>query len=63
MIGSSLLFIHDNENANIWMIDFAKVRPITADLLDKNFHYNKNEDGFLIGILNLIDIFKILYSS
>lgn len=61
VIGSSLLFVHDADKANIWLIDFAKSRllppgvpPIThkAPWIEGN-----HEDGYLIGLRNLIDIF------
>ncbi|XP_046801873.1 uncharacterized protein LOC111684745 [Lucilia cuprina] len=63
VIGSSLLFVHDRKQANVWLIDFAK-----TVLLPEN-HYidhastwkvGNHEDGYLIGINNLIDIFNEL---
>ncbi|KAK6645068.1 hypothetical protein RUM43_001344 [Polyplax serrata] len=60
VIGSSLLFVHDNVKANVWLIDFAK----TLMLPDQTFIDHKSqwevgnhEDGYLIGINNLIQIF------
>ncbi|XP_065366002.1 inositol-trisphosphate 3-kinase A-like isoform X3 [Calliphora vicina] len=63
VIGSSLLFVHDRKQANVWLIDFAK-----TVLLPEN-HYidhastwkvGNHEDGYLIGINNLIDLFSEL---
>ena len=28
LIGSSLLFVHDDEKASVWMIDFEKTRSV-----------------------------------
>ncbi|CAM4750377.1 unnamed protein product [Rotaria magnacalcarata] len=61
IIGSSLLFIHDANRASVWMIDFGKTR-----LLPDNIHLTHtqpwirgtHEDGYLIGLDNLILIFK-----
>jgi 1D-myo-inositol-triphosphate 3-kinase len=61
MVGSSLLFVHDNFRASIWMIDFGKTRPLPNGVQithsDKWFEGN-HEDGYLIGIQSLIDIFE-----
>ena len=32
LIGSSLLLIHDGDNASIWMIDFEKSTPMPPDV-------------------------------
>lgn len=66
MIGSSLLFVHDTQKANIWMIDFGKTRPLpqgitithSAPWIDGN-----HEDGYLIGIQSLIDLFQEAIST
>lgn len=39
VIGSSLLFVHDKKNANVWLIDFAK----TLKLPEKTFIDHKSK--------------------
>lgn len=55
----------DNEklNANVWMIDFVKTRPLPKDLRNKISHFETHlkgdyEDGYLIGLTNLLSIFR-----
>lgn len=63
VIGSSLLFVHDQMNANVWMIDFAKTVPVPPHLHishTKPWKVGNHEDGYLIGISNLLNIFKSL---
>ncbi|XP_034124135.1 uncharacterized protein LOC117581245 isoform X1 [Drosophila guanche] len=66
VIGSSLLFVHDHTHASIWLIDFAKTMALPPELhID---HYSawkvgNHEDGYLIGINNLIDIFVELQAT
>ncbi|XP_033254581.1 uncharacterized protein LOC108155578 isoform X2 [Drosophila miranda] len=66
VIGSSLLFVHDHNHASIWLIDFAKTVSLPPELhID---HYSawkvgNHEDGYLIGINNLIDIFVELQAA
>jgi len=66
MIGSSLLFLHDTQKAGIWMIDFGKARCLPANIQithrDKWVEGN-HEDGYLLGIESLIDIFQEMISS
>lgn len=67
VVGSSLLFVHDSRNAGIWMIDFAKTLPLPQNLLrihhDAEWQVGNHEDGYLIGINNLIDIFEDIKNS
>uniref|UniRef100_A0A1L8DYS5 Kinase n=1 Tax=Nyssomyia neivai TaxID=330878 RepID=A0A1L8DYS5_9DIPT len=63
VIGSSLLFVHDQSQASIWLIDFAKTIPLPPTVtIDHNnkWKVGNHEDGYLIGINNLIDIFTEL---
>lgn len=61
LIGSSLLFIHDDANASIWLIDFAKTHSLPEKIRvthrDK-WDLGNHEDGYLTGIENLIRIFE-----
>ncbi|KAF9820076.1 hypothetical protein SFRURICE_015145 [Spodoptera frugiperda] len=63
LIGSSLLFVHDKRRASIWMIDFAKTVPVPDNVsIDHNsvWKVGNHEDGYLIGLNNLISIFQSL---
>ncbi|KAJ0176218.1 hypothetical protein K1T71_008392 [Dendrolimus kikuchii] len=63
LIGSSLLFVHDKRKASIWMIDFAKTVPVPDNVtIDHNsaWKVGNHEDGYLIGLDNLISIFESL---
>ncbi|XP_059621822.1 inositol-trisphosphate 3-kinase B isoform X1 [Phlebotomus argentipes] len=66
VIGSSLLFVHDRTQASIWLIDFAKTIALPPNVtIDHNSKWKvgNHEDGYLIGINNLIDIFTELQSQ
>ncbi|CAH1636991.1 unnamed protein product [Spodoptera littoralis] len=63
LIGSSLLFVHDKRRASIWMIDFAKTVPVPDNVSidhDSVWKVGNHEDGYLIGLNNLISIFQSL---
>lgn len=66
MIGSSLLFVHDRFNANVWLIDFAKTVALPENIkIDHNSKWKigNHEDGYLIGVNNLIRIFIAMLDS
>ncbi|XP_066595893.1 uncharacterized protein [Prorops nasuta] len=67
VVGSSLLFVHDFKNAGVWMIDFAKTLPLPPHLPRINhnteWQVGNHEDGYLIGVNNLIDIFEDIRNS
>ena len=54
MIGSSLLFVNDESQANIWMIDFAK----TSRTESCNINLGSGENGYLTGLNNLISFIE-----
>lgn len=63
IIGSSLLFVHDLHKADVWMIDFAKTHPIPKNMTithTKDWMIGNHEDGYLIGVDNIIKIFTVL---
>jgi len=66
LIGSSLLFVHDSEKACIWLIDFGKTVPLPSGLnIDHKSPWvvGNHEDGYLIGIDNLISIYTSLVAK
>ncbi|XP_065157998.1 inositol-trisphosphate 3-kinase C isoform X2 [Atheta coriaria] len=63
VIGSSLLFVHDRFNANVWLIDFAKTVRLPEDTLidhKSKWKVGNHEDGYLIGIDNIIATFATI---
>jgi 1D-myo-inositol-triphosphate 3-kinase len=60
IIGSSLLFVHDKKRASCWLIDFAKTELLPNDIKishDRTWEVGNHEDGYLIGLNNIINIF------
>lgn len=58
-----MLFVHDRKQANVWLIDFAKTVLLPENhFIDHSstWKVGNHEDGYLIGINNLIDIFAEL---
>lgn len=65
LIGSSLLFVHSDNDASIWLIDFAKTHPLPGSIdvtHRKIWELGNHEDGYLIGVDNLIRIFESIIS-
>ncbi|KER24572.1 hypothetical protein T265_07802 [Opisthorchis viverrini] len=63
LIGTSLLFAHRGRDwANVWMIDFAKTVHHPGLVLNHGTQWlmGNHEDGYLLGLNNLIDLFHTL---
>lgn len=66
LIGSSLLFVHSEDDASIWLIDFAKTHTLPRGINvthRRTWELGNHEDGYLMGIDNLIRIFESIISK
>lgn len=66
LIGSSLLFVHSDDDASIWLIDFAKTHTLPRGINVTHrriWELGNHEDGYLMGIDNLIRIFESIIST
>lgn len=65
-IGSSLLFAHDSRgHVNVWMIDFGKTFYHPGITLDhrKPWLLGNHEDGYLLGLDNLFNLFHEIHDD
>ncbi|XP_063605586.1 inositol-trisphosphate 3-kinase A-like isoform X2 [Penaeus indicus] len=63
LIGSSLLFVHNESSASVKLIDFAKTIPLPENVEithRKPWSEGTHEDGYLLGLDNLIDLFSVI---
>ncbi len=60
------MFIHDSEKVGVWLIDFGKTVPLPDGVrIDHKSAWSvgNHEDGYLIGVDNLIRIFGDLVDA
>lgn len=63
LIGSSLLFVHNEKSAEVWLIDFAKSIPLPGNVSITHrapWIEGSHEDGYLLGLDNLIKLMAAL---
>lgn len=63
VVGSSLLIIHTPDKAGVWMIDFAKTIKVPDNIQinhRRSWSFGNHEDGYLLGLDNLIQILEEL---
>ncbi|CAD6196316.1 unnamed protein product [Caenorhabditis auriculariae] len=60
VVGSSILIMYDEDKVGCWMIDFAKTSAVVGKTLDHRTAWvpGNNEDGYLVGIDNLIKVLE-----
>ena len=68
VVGSSLLFAHDkNGHLGVWMIDFCNTDPLPKGVqithLEPFVARQHHEDGYLIGVDNVIRIFQGIFDD
>jgi len=66
VIGSSLLLVYDEDQAGVWIIDFAKTRRLPEGVRvthRKPWSPGNHEEGFLTGLDNLIEMMEQLKTS
>lgn len=59
VIGSSILIVFDDEKAGVWIIDFAKTRPLPEGVSVTHrdpWVMGNHEEGFLFGLDHLIEV-------
>jgi len=56
LVGTSLLFVNDDTDGNIWMIDFGK--SLKADGENVNMDFSRRENGYLEGLRNIICVIE-----
>jgi len=62
LIGTSLLFVNDENHGNIWMIDFGK--SYKAELENnREMDFSRRENGYLTGLNNIISIIESILES
>ena len=61
MIGASCLFVADATAASVWLIDLAKCHPLPSGVSVTHtlpWEKGNHEDGWLLGLSNMIDVWK-----
>lgn len=61
VVGSSLLLLYDDNRVGAWLIDFAKTRPVPANMTVNHrstWSPGNHEEGFLYGLDQLIRVFE-----
>jgi len=58
LIGTSLLFVNDDNNGNIWMIDFGKSYKADEEENNVKMDFSRRENGYFAGLRNIITILE-----